>query len=300
MSQEKPDLAPERNTSKVKPLTPKEIVGRLDSSNRQKFLFEYEKRARDQSTKWQSVWEAHLLVLTILREIASIPTLSPYPFVAVCRWEPAKEMILGEGEGEFKLVLCDEVGAHFCVVSSRIVNAEFYTEKNRQIYADLQREILHARVCHYGAITDDQVESNRVAFMQKYPWAASRTIAVAVSDEHPFIAEAYRSARKHHLVFRQRQFHAAYREQFEKTRRAILKKGIEMTDRNAISLRINAAISPHPFTEKSKGRLSHGGVKRWIEGIDDNPVWEEDEYKAGQTIYDPAMNQSITALQVRF
>jgi hypothetical protein len=146
MPPEDPELAQGRSTSKVRPLSPKEIVSRLDSSNRQKFLFEYEKRARDQSTKWQSVWEAHLLVLTILREIASIPTLSPYPFVAVCRWEPAKEMILGEGEGEFKLVLCDEVGAHFCVVSSRIVNAEFYTEKNRQIYADLQREILQAKV----------------------------------------------------------------------------------------------------------------------------------------------------------
>src|SRR5271156_5009575 len=120
------------SSTRVRPLSPREIVKRLDTSNRQKFLFEYEKRARDQSTKWQSVWEAHLLVLTILREVPSIPTLSPYPFVAVCRWEPAKEMILGEGEGEFKLVLCDEVGAHFCVVSSRIVNAEFYTEKNRQ------------------------------------------------------------------------------------------------------------------------------------------------------------------------
>jgi hypothetical protein len=132
--------------SKTKPLSPKEIVFRIDSSNRQRFLFEYEKRARDQSTKWQSVWEAHLLVLTILRHIASIPTLSPYPFVAVCRWEPAKEKILGEGEGEFKLVLCDEVGAHFCVVSSRIVNAEFYTEKNKKIYAELQRGILKTKV----------------------------------------------------------------------------------------------------------------------------------------------------------
>ena len=133
-------------SSKMRPLSPREIVRRLDTSNRKKFLFEYEKRARDTSTKWQSVWEAHLLVLTILREIRSVPTLSPYPFVAVCRWEPAKEKILGEGEGEFKLVLCDEVGAHFCVVTSRIVNAEFYTEKNRQIYAGLQREILHTKV----------------------------------------------------------------------------------------------------------------------------------------------------------
>ena len=77
-----------------------------------------------------------------ISEILTIPTLSPYPFVAVCRWEPAKEKILGESEGEFKLVLCDEVGAHFCVVSSRIVNAEFYTEKNKKIYAELQHDIL--------------------------------------------------------------------------------------------------------------------------------------------------------------
>src|SRR5436190_179092 len=148
------DQIQEKDNSKVKPLSPREIVRRLDTSNRQKFLFEYEKRARDQSTKWQSVWEAHLLVLTILREIRSVPTLSPYPFVAVCRWEPAKEMILGEGEGEFKLVLCDEVGAHFCVVSSRIVNAEFYTEKNRQIYSGLQREILQTKVNDLAPISD--------------------------------------------------------------------------------------------------------------------------------------------------
>src|SRR5271163_936504 len=150
-----------QNPNKVKALSPREIVRRLDTSNRQKFLVEYEKRARDQSTKWQSVWEAHLLVLTILRNIESIPTLSPYPFVAVCRWEPAKEMILGEGEGEFKLVLCDEVGAHFCVVSSRIVNAEFYTEKNKQIYAALQREILQAKVLAQKglSLTSDGIES---------------------------------------------------------------------------------------------------------------------------------------------
>jgi hypothetical protein len=131
---------------KARPLSPKEIVVRLDNSNRQKFLFEYEKRARDQSVRWQSVWEAHLLVLTILREISSVPTLSPYPFVAICRWEPAKELILGEGEGEFKLVLCDEVGAHFCVVSSRVVNAEFSYQKTRQIYAESQRDILQTKV----------------------------------------------------------------------------------------------------------------------------------------------------------
>jgi hypothetical protein len=135
-----------KGNKKVKPLSPKEIVERLDASNRQKFEFEYERRARDQSTKWQSVWEAHLLVLTIIREIPSVPTLSPYPYVAVCRWEPAQEYIVGEGDGEFKLVLCDEVGAHFCVISSRIVNAEFYTEKNRQIFSDLQREILSTKV----------------------------------------------------------------------------------------------------------------------------------------------------------
>src|SRR5271154_6445655 len=152
------------SSARVRPLSPREIVRRLDTSNRQKFLFEYEKRARDQSTKWQSVWEAHLLVLTILREVPSIPTLSPYPFVAVCRWEPAKEMILGEGEGEFKLVLCDEVGAHFCVVSSRIVNAEFYTEKNKQIYAALQREILQAKVLAQKglSLTSDGIESYRL------------------------------------------------------------------------------------------------------------------------------------------
>jgi|SRR5579862_8668482 len=140
------DQAQQKSSSKVRPLSPKEIVFRLDSSNRQKFLFEYERRARDQSTKWQSIWEAHLLTLTILRHINSIPTLSPYPYVAVARWEPAKEKVLGEGEGEFKLVLCDEVGAHFCVVSSRIVNADFSSEKNRQLYAELQRGILKKKV----------------------------------------------------------------------------------------------------------------------------------------------------------
>ena len=135
-----------KGNRKVTPLSPREIVMRLDASNRQKFQFEYERRARDQSTKWQSVWEAHLLVLTIIREIPSVPTLSPYPYVAVCRWEPAKEYVVGEGDGEFKLVLCDEVGAHFCVISSRIVNAEFYTEKNRQIFSDMQKEILSEKV----------------------------------------------------------------------------------------------------------------------------------------------------------
>jgi hypothetical protein len=72
-------------------------------------------------------------------------------------------MILGEGEGEFKLVLCDEVGAHFCVVSSRIVNAEFYSEKNKQIYAALQREILQAKVHPRKglSLTSDRIESCR-------------------------------------------------------------------------------------------------------------------------------------------
>jgi hypothetical protein len=145
-----------------------------------------------------------------------------------------------------------------------------------------------------------EVTANRRAFMEKYPWAASRTIAFGVSDEHPFIATAYISARKHHLLFRQRQFQIAYLERFEKTRRSILKKGIEMNDRHAITLRINAAISAHPVSgDKHKKGLSHGGVKRWIEGIDDNPVWEEDEYGVGQPLYDPNMNQSITALHLR-
>jgi hypothetical protein len=149
-------------SSKVQPLSPKEIVFRLDSSNRQKFLFEYEKRARDQSTKWQSIWEAHLLALTILRHVGSIPTLSPYPYVAVARWEQAKEAVLGEGQGEFKLVLCDEVGAHFCVVTSRVVNADFNSEKNRQLFSELQREILKRKVCLSCAI----VKTRSRAIMQ--------------------------------------------------------------------------------------------------------------------------------------
>ena len=105
--------------------------------------------------------------------------------------------------------------------------------------------------------------------MKKYTWAAARTIAVGVSDEHPFIASAYKSARKHHLLFRQRQFQVAYIERFEQTRRSILKKGIEMNDRHAIALRINAAITAHPYTnDKAKKRLSSAGVRRWIEGIE--------------------------------
>lgn len=133
--------------------------------------------------------------------------------------------------------------------------------------------------------------------MEKYPWAASRTIAVGVSDEHPFIAAAYKTARKHHLLFRQRQFQIAYAERFEQTRRSILKKGIEMNDRHAISLRISAAVASRPVDKHKKG-LSYGGVRRWIEGIDDNPIWEEDELGIGQRMYDAGMNQSVTALRV--
>jgi hypothetical protein len=141
------------------------------------------------------------------------------------------------------------------------------------------------------------VDFNRAAFVEKYPWAAGRTIAVGVSDEHPFIAAQYKSARKHHLHFRQRQFQLAYMERFERTRRSILKKGIEMNDRHAISLRISAAIAAHPFTgDKSKKRLSNGGVRRWIEGIDNNPIWEE--HGKGGYAYDPTLNQSVTALRI--
>jgi hypothetical protein len=134
--------------------------------------------------------------------------------------------------------------------------------------------------------------------MEKYPWAATRTSAVAVSDEHPFIAAAFTAARKQHLRFRQRQFQTAYLEQFEKTRQSILKKGIEMNDRHAISLRINAALGVGtPGSEKTRRRLSYGGVRRWIEGIDDNPIWEDDEYSEGH-MYDPVRNNSITALRI--
>ena len=85
-------------------------------------------------------------------------------------------------------------------------------------------------------------------------------------------------------------------EKFEKTRRSMLKKNIELNDRHAISLRIHAALTPnHPFSgEKHKKGLSVGGVRRWIEGIDDNPIWEEDE----ERIYDPNLNRSLTALQM--
>jgi hypothetical protein len=78
----------------------------------------------------------------------------------------------------------------------------------------------------------------------------------------------------------------------------MLKKNIEMNDRLAISLRINAALTGHITGDKHKKGLSHGGVKRWIQGIDDNPVWEEDEYRKGEPLYDANMNQSITALQL--
>ena len=134
--------------------------------------------------------------------------------------------------------------------------------------------------------------------MEKYPWAATRTSAVAVSDEHPFIALAFAAARKQHLRFRQQQFQSAYLERFEKTRQSILKKGIEMNDRHAISLRINAALGIGvPSTERHRKRLSYGGVRRWIEGIDDNPIWEEDEYTEGQ-MYDPIRNNSVSALRI--
>jgi hypothetical protein len=135
--------------------------------------------------------------------------------------------------------------------------------------------------------------------MEKYPWAAGRTIAVGVSDEHPFIAAAYKSARKHHLLFRQRQFQIAYLERLEQMRRSILKRGIEMNDRHAISLRISAAVSAHSLIgDKSKKRLSNGGVRRWIEGIDDNPIWEEDENAERVEMYNPVVSQSVTALRI--
>ena len=136
--------------------------------------------------------------------------------------------------------------------------------------------------------------------MEKYPWAAGRTISVGVSDEHPFIAAAYKNARKHHLLFRQRQFQIAYLERIEQTRRSVLKKGIEMNDRHAISLRISAAISAHPsLNDKSKKRLSNGGVRRWIEAIEDYPTFESNESAEGGHIFNPSMNQSVTALRMR-
>lgn len=76
----------------------------------------------------------------------------------------------------------------------------------------------------------------------------------------------------------------------------MLKKSIEINDRHALSLRIHAAITPgHPFLgEKHRKGLSTGGVRRWIEGIDDKPLWEEEEDR----MYDPNVNRSITALQM--
>ena len=139
--------------------------------------------------------------------------------------------------------------------------------------------------------------SNRTDFMEKYPWAAGRTISVGVSDEHPFITAAYTSARKHHLLFRQRQFQIAFMERLEQSRQSILKKGIEMNDRHAISLRINAAISPHPFAvDKSKKRLSNRGVRRWIEGLDTKRIWEETE--SDDQTHDTAQNQSGRAVKI--
>jgi len=149
----------------------------------------------------------------------------------------------------------------------------------------------------YSQLTP-QIESNRIEFMRKYPWAATRTIAIGVSDEHPFISAPYKAARQQHLLFRQRQYQLAFLERFEKSRRSVLKKNIEINDRHAISLRINAAISAHPFSvDKHKKRLSTGGVRRWIEGIDDNAIREE-EYGEGGNVYDPMINQSVTALRV--
>ena len=132
--------------------------------------------------------------------------------------------------------------------------------------------------------------------MTKYAWAATRTTALGVSDEHPFIAAPYKAARQQHLRFRQRQYQAAFLERFEKTRQAVIKKGIEMNDRHAISLRINAALSPHPFSDKHRKRLSSGGVRRWIEGVEDTAKWEE--YGEGGNVYDPLRIQSVNALRV--
>src|SRR5579859_4200523 len=138
------------------------------------------------------------------------------------------------------------------------------------------------------------MNSNSDAFKVKYPWAASRTIAVSISDEHPFIANAYRSAKKHHLVFRQKQFQTAYLEQLEKGRRSILKKNIEMNDRNAISLRISAATSTKPFLpDKHKKTLSQGGVRRWIEEIDETAILEGEELPGMPTAYDTTIKPSI-------
>jgi hypothetical protein len=73
-----------------------------------------------------------------------------------------------------------------------------------------------------------------------------------------------------------------------------------MNDRHAISLRINAAISAHPLPgDKAKRRLSNGGVRRWIEEIDDNQLWENGEHSEGGQLYNRTLNQSVTALQMR-
>jgi hypothetical protein len=142
------------------------------------------------------------------------------------------------------------------------------------------------------------VESNLEEFKEKYPWAASRTIAVGVSDEHPFIAKAFHSARKNHLQFRQRQYQLAYLARFEESRRGVLKKEIEMNDRHAIALRINAAISGNTFLpERSRKRLSNRGVRQWIEGIDLGQRWEEEESR-NTGLFNPTFNQSVTALKI--
>jgi hypothetical protein len=142
------------------------------------------------------------------------------------------------------------------------------------------------------------VDSNLQEFKEKYPWAASRTIAIGVSDEHPFIAGAFRCARRNHLLFRQRQFQLAYLARFEKSRRGVLKKEIEMNDRHAIALRINAAISGNTLVpERSRKRLSHRGVRQWIEGIDVGQRWEGEESGAGG-LYNTNFNSSVTALKI--
>ena len=142
------------------------------------------------------------------------------------------------------------------------------------------------------------MESNLAEFKEKYPWAASRTIAVGVSDEHPFIAKAFLNARRNHLHFRQRQYQLAFLARFEESRRGVVKKEIEMNDRHAIALRINAAISGNRMLlDTSKKRLSPRGVRQWIEGIDLGQRREEEESRE-PGLYKPAFNQSVTALRI--
>jgi len=74
----------------------------------------------------------------------------------------------------------------------------------------------------------------------------------------------------------------------------MLKKSIELNDRHSLSLRIHAALTPshHFLGDKHRKGLSIGGVRRWIEGIDDYLIWEDDE----EQIDRPNVNRSITAL----